>query len=749
MLVSHFDSPAAPTKREESLSLADLRALILRTEAPSKSALPWLKLARFGDQRSRKGSLRNNANVVEITGIEGDYDGEAVAPSVAVSTLDALGVSALVYTSPSHRPERPRWRVICPTSAPLPPDQRAALVARLNAVLGGILSRESFALSQAYYYGHVTGAEHHGAWIVDGAPIDQAGLTAEIHPPTAVAAPLPALPAGLPADAHCQAALDRARDLLTAPEAVGQRHQALLTAAMLLAPMVKSGHLDYGSAVAALSDAMEASGRVPNDGEVDGALSGAMPRVWPYVPATHGEEFDAVEPVARADVAELTEDACALAFAEAFADRFRFDAMAGGGPGEASGAWYRFEPASGWERDRVNSVYDTARAFVRGQRAARGFGKDTRSAGGAGFPAGVVRMARADPRLVTVSWQWDADPWRLGVPGGWVDLRTGTTHPAAPGVLIRRQTGVAPAATAHCPVWRRFLDTATAGDAALVAWLQRLAGYMLTGDTREEMFAFFYGPGGNGKGTFLGALEAVLGGYAYKAPTELFKADGRVNREYQLAALESVRCVFASETEQGAFLAESFVKEITGNEGALSARHIYGAPFTFRPAFKLVIVGNHAPRLAGRSAAMERRMRVVPFNVRPESPDPCLKENLVSEYPGILRWAIDGCLMWRRDGLGLAPAVASASGAYFQDQDTLAEWLDECCLINPAARYPATEALAAFNAWARSRGALRPVDAKGFKRDMLARPGIGFAKQNGNRVFTGAAPRAPGAPEFA
>lgn len=751
MLVTFFDSPAAPTKRESDLDLPALRALVLATSAPAKSDLPWLKLARFGDQRSRKGSLRNNVNVIAISGVEGDYDGGYMDPATAVAALDAYGVQALVYTSPSHEPNAPRWRVLCPTSRPLPPAERAGLVARLNGVLGGVLARESFTLSQAYYFGRIGAGAGHAAWIVDGAPIDTLGLTTEIRPQESVALPLPALPGGLAPTEHCRAALDRATALLTAPEAVGQRHQALLTASMLIAPMVKSGHIGYGDAIISLTDAMEASGRVPNDGEVDGALSGALARVQPYIPPTQGEEFDGLTPptpaTQTATATELTEDACALGFAESFADRFRFDVTAGGSAGESIGAWYRFDDGLGWTRDTVNSVYDTARAYVRGQRALRGF-PNTAGAGSSGFPAGVIRMARTDPRLACVSAQWDADPWRLGVPGGYVDLRTGVLVPAEPSALLRRRTTVAPSATAECPTWRGFLDTATAGDQDFQAWLQRLAGYMLTGDTSEEIFAFVYGPGGNGKGTFLAALESILGGYAYKAPTELFKADSRINREYQLARLESMRAVFASETERGAFLAEGFVKELTGNEGAINARHIYGAPFEFRPAFKLLIVGNHAPRLSGRTDAMERRMRVVPFNVKPPVPDPTLKERLVSEHRGILRWAIEGCLAWQRSRLGVCGAVGRASAEYFQDQDPVALWVAETCVLDPTARYPATPAAHALNAWLHARRE-KPLDARAFRAAMERIPGVDYRKSNGVMTMVGIGPApAHGPTEF-
>lgn len=125
-----------------------------------KAACPWLKLARFGTLRTPARSLRHDTNVLEISGIEGDYDGEQVTPDEALALLERAQVRAAIYTSPSHKPQAPRWRVLAPCSRPLPPACRSALVARINGVLGGILAGESFALSQSYYFGAVDGAEY-------------------------------------------------------------------------------------------------------------------------------------------------------------------------------------------------------------------------------------------------------------------------------------------------------------------------------------------------------------------------------------------------------------------------------------------------------------------------------------------------------------------------------------------------------------------------------------------------------------
>ncbi len=169
---TRFPDHAARKKEELSGSWADLQAAILGTDAPSKGELPWIKLARFGDIKTIKGSLRHDANVLAITGIEADYDAEKVSVDEAVEMLRKAGIKGMVYTSPSHTSEKPRWRVLCPVSVEMAPDQRARLVGRLNGVLGGILAGESFTLSQSYYFGSVNKNPAHRAVMVDGEPID-------------------------------------------------------------------------------------------------------------------------------------------------------------------------------------------------------------------------------------------------------------------------------------------------------------------------------------------------------------------------------------------------------------------------------------------------------------------------------------------------------------------------------------------------------------------------------------------------
>lgn len=126
----------------------------------SKEACPWIKMATFGNIRTGKNSLRHNQNLLQITGVEGDYDGEMIGVEKAIERLEQAGIKAIVYTSPSYTDEKPRWRVICPASKSLPAHTRSHLLARVNGALKGILSSESFTLSQSYYFGPVRGVKY-------------------------------------------------------------------------------------------------------------------------------------------------------------------------------------------------------------------------------------------------------------------------------------------------------------------------------------------------------------------------------------------------------------------------------------------------------------------------------------------------------------------------------------------------------------------------------------------------------------
>ena len=317
--------------------------------------------------------------------------------------------------------------------------------------------------------------------------------------------------------------------------------------------------------------------------------------------------------------------------------------------------------------------------------------------------AAVERIAKATEAMATPLELWDADPMLLGTPGGVVDLQTGTLRPAQPDDFITKLTAAAPGG--ECPTWLRFLARVTNGDAELAGYLQRLAGYALTGSTREHVLAFLHGGGANGKSVLLTTLKGVLGDYAAVAQAETFTATNAERHSTEIAMLHGARLVIASETEEGRAWAEAKVKQLTGGD-PITARFMRQDFFTFVPTFKLIIAGNHKPTLRNVDEAMRRRLHLVPFTVTiPEDErDPELPEKLKAEWPGILAWAIAGCLAWQRDGLGAPEAIRSATRDYLADEDSLATWLAEECVTGP--RYCATVAalFASWKAWADRAG---------------------------------------------
>ena len=167
-----FADVHAKTMRAASMTLDEMARHARGTTALAKERLPLWKLATFGYACTKKGSLRSDENLHAITGVEADYDGEIVDFDEAVETAEKLGLRALIYTSPSHTPRRPRWRIMCPISRGMAPGQRSTLMGRLNGAYEGIFSRESWTLSQAFYFGSVAGNPAHRVEVVEGQPID-------------------------------------------------------------------------------------------------------------------------------------------------------------------------------------------------------------------------------------------------------------------------------------------------------------------------------------------------------------------------------------------------------------------------------------------------------------------------------------------------------------------------------------------------------------------------------------------------
>jgi putative DNA primase/helicase len=315
----------------------------------------------------------------------------------------------------------------------------------------------------------------------------------------------------------------------------------------------------------------------------------------------------------------------------------------------------------------------------------------------AGTVAAVERLARCDRRLAATADQWDQDLWALNTPAGVVDLRTGAVRSHRPDDFMTKLAGAAPDSACPTSTWLAFLNRVCGGDVELIAFLQRMAGYALTGSTSEHALFFLYGTGANGKSTFLNALTACLGDYHKTAPIETFTATNSDRHPTDLAGLRGARLVTAVETEEGRRWAESKIKSLTGGD-RIAARFMRQDFFEFSPIFKLVVAGNHKPGLRSVDEAIRRRFHLVPFTVTipPEERDETLGERLKAELPGILAWVIAGCLEWQRLRLAPPPVVRDATAAYLEAEDALAAWIEDAGEPDPDA-WESTQAL--YRSW--------------------------------------------------
>lgn len=396
----------------------------------------------------------------------------------------------------------------------------------------------------------------------------------------------------------------------------------------------------------------------------------------------------------------LTEYGNAQRLVDKFRDRMRFHA--------SRGRWLHW----GGNRWRVDegSIEIAKLAKV----IARSFWRDvpnaadrdilTRHANSSEKASGIeamIKLARSEPGIAVDADELDCDPWAFNVKNGTVDLRTGRMTPHRPEDLITKVAPVVFDASAPCPLWDQFMAEIMAGNIEMIQYLQRLAGLFLTADISVQEFFILYGDGANGKNVFLDTLCGLMGNYASPAPDGLITVRKHNEHPTEIADLLGRRLVVASELEEDAKLKVALVKRLTGDV-TLKARFMKQDFFHFTRSHKLVAVTNSKPQITETTNAIWRRVRLIPFNVTipKEKQDPRLTDKLKEEWPGILGWAIRGCLDWQRGGMQTPDQVIIASEAYQAEQDVLGDYVRDRLLSDPSCRIARGDLYADYESWA-------------------------------------------------
>lgn len=351
--------------------------------------------------------------------------------------------------------------------------------------------------------------------------------------------------------------------------------------------------------------------------------------------------------------------------------------------------------------------------------------------------AAVESLARSNRASVASADTFDANRLLLGTPGGTVDLRTGELRQAERSDMITKLTGCAPADTGSRPErWLTFLNEIFDGDADLVAFMQRAAGYALTGLTTEHKLLFLYGTGRNGKSVFLNTLTHIWADYARRGAAETFLNTQGEKHSTGLAGLQGARLVAGSELPVGKTWDESVIKDLTGGD-RMTARFMRGDFFDFDPQLTLMIAGNNQPSFRGVDEAIRARVVLVPFlvTIPPERRDKGLPDKLKAEGPEILRWAIDGALQWQDRGLDVPAKVAAASTEYMDEEDTLGQFISDETNTVAGQFESAQELHNRFTQWCEMQG-LKAWTQLTLIKEIRSR-GFDPAKSNGRRGIKG------------
>jgi putative DNA primase/helicase len=349
----------------------------------------------------------------------------------------------------------------------------------------------------------------------------------------------------------------------------------------------------------------------------------------------------------------------------------------------------------------------------------------------------MVWLARSEPGIPAKITDFDADVYAFNLANGTMDLHTGQVRPHRREDLISNIVNIEFDPAAECELWDAFLWRAVDRNNELYAYLRRFVGYLLVGDTSDQSLHFLYGLGANGKSVFCEVLLRLLGEYAVAVSPDLIMLKRHGGIPNDVARLRGVRAALMNETSQGSRFDEAKLKDLTGGD-TLTARFLHQEFFDFHPTHRIVIRGNHKPAINGTDEGIWRRLRLVPFTVSipPDEQDRDLIRKLEGELPGILNWALRGCLEWQATGLKPPAIITDAVRKYREESDLLGRFLQECCDIRPLAQIKSSALFKRYQEFAEAAGE-RWIPAKDFPAEMERRGFTYKRGTGGTRLYHG------------
>ena len=320
----------------------------------------------------------------------------------------------------------------------------------------------------------------------------------------------------------------------------------------------------------------------------------------------------------------------------------------------------------------------------------------------------MISLAASFPFVQIDLEKLDSHPLLFNCQNGTLDLATGDFRGHSKDDFLTQISPVSYDPGKGCPKWNEHLETILMGNANLISFIQLASGYSLGGLMDERCFFLLYGSGRNGKSTTIKTIAQILGDYAVRTSVETILTKPGNQIPSDLAALRGKRFAYTGESEEGRRLAESLIKDVTGQE-AIAARFLYGEWFNFIPRFKLWVSSNHLPQIKGTDHAIWDRVRRIDFTYRipEENQRPMemfIQETFGPEFSGILNWMVQGFRDWKQFGLFTPEEVKTATESYKTEMDILAQFLAECCIREKIGEILSKELYGIYVKWCEDNG---------------------------------------------
>lgn len=308
----------------------------------------------------------------------------------------------------------------------------------------------------------------------------------------------------------------------------------------------------------------------------------------------------------------------------------------------------------------------------------------------------------------------DQKPWLLPCENGVVNLKTGELEPGKQNDFLLKSSPVAwKGIEAKCPVWEKTINEIFSENQNLVDFLQRVCGFALIGEVLQSILVVLTGRGRNGKSLIVETCSKIMGQLSGAIRSEMlldqFRTASSAGPTPDVMALRGMRMAFASETDENCRISPSKVKWLTGNDTITGRNPHDKYEQQWRPTHTLFLLTNNKPHAPADDFAFWERVVLFPFDVSFVNREPRedferkadinLASKLEKELPGIFAWMVRGCLDWQIKGLRPPAAAQNAVADYRRDEDSVGDFIEECCIVGSEYQVAAASVYEVFEEW--------------------------------------------------